>query len=101
MYVYALYIIFQYKSSGNSDYVIWRPYCHNIGYSHHQASFFHVNPVVMVIMSSGDHIVIIYDMVIFGESSVVMVTVSSGNYILVIHIWCNLRPTILNNFFVS
>ena len=64
MYVYALYIIFQCESSGNSDYVIWRPYCHNIWYGHHQASFFSVNPTVTVIMSSRDHIVIIYDMVI-------------------------------------
>ena len=59
---------------------------------------FWCNPTVTVIISSGDHIFIIYDMVIFGEISVVMVTVSSGNYILVIHIWYNLRLTILNNF---
>ena len=57
-----------------------------------------MNPTVTVIMSSGDHIVIIYDMVIFSESSVVLVTVSSGNYILVIHIWYNLRLTILQLF---
>ena len=93
-------IIFWCESSGNGDYVIQRPHCHNIWYGHHQASFFSVNPTVTVIKSSGDHIVIIYDMVIFSESSVVMVTVSSGNYILVIHIWYNLRLTILNNFCV-
>ena len=90
-------IIFQYEFNHNSDYVIWRPYCHNIWYGHYQASFFGVNPTITVIMSSGDHIFIIYDIVIFGEISVVMVTVSSGNYILV---WYNLRLTILNNFFV-
>jgi hypothetical protein len=88
------------KSNCNSDYVMWRRYCHNIWYGHHQTSFFGVNPTVTVIMSSGDYIVIIYDMVIFSESSVVMVTVSSGNYILVIDIWYNLRLTILNNLFV-
>ena len=64
MYVYALCMVFRCEFSRDSDYVIWRLYFDNIWYGHHQASFFSVNSVVTVIMSSGDYILTIYDMVI-------------------------------------
>jgi hypothetical protein len=64
MYVYVLHTIFQCEFSCDSDYVIRRLYFENIWYGHHQASFFSVNSVMTVIMSSRDYILKIYDMVI-------------------------------------
>jgi len=57
-------IIFRWEFSCDCDYVIWRLYFENIWYGHHQASFFHANSVVTVIMSSKDYILKIYDMAI-------------------------------------
>ena len=57
-------IIFWWEFSHDGDYVIWRLYFDNIWYGHHLASFFSENSVVMVTVSSRDHILIIYDMVI-------------------------------------
>jgi hypothetical protein len=52
--------------------------------------FFSANSAVTVIMSSGDYIFIIYDMVItrhhfLGVNSAVMVIMSSGDYIFTIY----------------
>ena len=59
-----LYTIFQCKFSHGSDFVIWRLSFENIWSGHHQASFFSVNSVVTVILSSEDYLLKIYDMVI-------------------------------------
>ena len=64
MHAYVLYTIFQCEFSCDSDYVIRRLYFENIWHGHHQALFFSVNSVVIVIMSSGDYILKIYNMVI-------------------------------------
>ena len=64
MYVYALYMVFQCEFSCEGEYVIRRLYIDNIWYGHHQASFFGVNSAMTVIMSSGDYILTIYDIVI-------------------------------------
>ena len=50
--------------SCDNDCVIWRLYFDNIWYGPHQASFFSANSVVTMIMSSGDYLLTIYDMVI-------------------------------------
>jgi hypothetical protein len=57
-------VIFHFAFSGNGHYVIQILYCCNIWYGHHQVSFFISHSVVMVIMSFGDCIAAIYDMVI-------------------------------------
>ena len=57
-------IIFQCEFSCDNDPVIWRLHFENMWYSHHQASFFNVNSVVTVILSSDNYILKIYDMVI-------------------------------------
>ena len=110
-------IIFQWEFSCDGDCVIQRPYFDNLSYGHHQASFFGENSVMTVTVSSGDYILIIYDMSspsiifwwefshdsdsviwrlyfdniwyshhqasFFSENSVVMVILSFENYILI------------------
>ena len=49
---------FSVNSAIKSYYVIWRLYSRNIWYGHHQALFFISHPVV-IIMSSGDYVIII------------------------------------------
>ena len=54
---------FSVNSAIKSYYVIWRLYSRNIWYGHHQALFFILH-LVVIIMSSGDYVIIIYNMVI-------------------------------------
>jgi len=64
--------IFQCEFNCNSYDVMGWLHSHNIWYGHHQASFFILHPMVMVIMSFGDHIFAIYDMGIMKHHSFIL-----------------------------